>query len=394
MTDALGDAAGADADLLCRFADSRDDGAFEALVRRHGPMVLAVCRRVLGNEADAEDAFQATFLVLLRKAGSLARPASLACWLHGVAHRTALEARGRGIRRRAKERHLMPAQREESTPQEDWADLRAVLDREVSLLPGKYRQAFVLCHVQGRTNEEAARLLGCPKGTIMSRLAWARERLRLRLSRRGIGLLAALLALADAPAVPPELLDSTVRAADAAASVPAEVAALTEGVLKAMRYAKVKGYVWSMLAAVAACAAGLLGYGGLAAEGKGKTDKEKLQGTWVIVSEERGGKKINADAEEIKGATLTIKGDKATLTMGGRTQEATFTIDLGKTPKEIDLTGDDGGGVMTHLGIYKLEGDVFTLCKSHPPEARPDQFASKEGERWPAVFVFKRAKNK
>src|SRR5262245_19690150 len=141
-----------DADLLDRFVHTRDEEAFTALLRRHGPAVLGVCRRVLSDPADAEDAFQATFLVLLRKAGSIGRPASLAGWLYGVAYRTALEARSRAARRRAKERQAVPPPPGETTPQVVWADLRPVLDEEVSRLPQKYRVAFVLCHVQGRTN--------------------------------------------------------------------------------------------------------------------------------------------------------------------------------------------------------------------------------------------------
>jgi RNA polymerase sigma factor (sigma-70 family) len=393
MTEALSGQRGGDAGLLRRFVRDNDEGAFEALLRRHGPMVLAACRRVLGHEQDAEDAFQATFLVLARRAGCVGEPASLACWLYGVARRTALEARARALRRRQKERQLTPAPPAEETPDADWADLRAVLDREVALLPDRYREAFLLCHVQGKTNEEAARLLGCPKGTVLSRLAWARERLRLRLSRRGVGLLAGLLALAEAPAVAPVLLDTTARAAASAAAVPQPVAELTEGVMRAMRYAKLKGYAAAVLAVVALGYAGLVGHG-VADGGKGKTDKERLQGAWVIASAERGGDKLGADAEELKGLTLTFKGDKVTLSVGGRAQEATFTLDPGKSPKEIDLAVDEGGGEMTHLGIYKLDGETLTLCKSHPPGARPEKFASKEGEKWPAVFVFKRAKKR
>src|SRR5262245_12621841 len=137
-----------DGDLLHRFVTQHDEGAFTALVRRHGPMVLGVCRRVLGDAHDAEDAFQATFLVLVRKAGRLARPALLGSWLYGVAHRTALEAKARAARRRAKESQVEPARPEEPTPDVVWADLRPVLDEEVSRLPEKYRSAFVLCHLQ------------------------------------------------------------------------------------------------------------------------------------------------------------------------------------------------------------------------------------------------------
>src|SRR5262245_26410923 len=178
-------ASGADCALLVRFATQRDEAAFTTLVEWHGPMVLGVCRRVLGSLHDAEDAFQATFLVLARKAAGGFRPRTLATWLHAVALRTALKARTAHARRRAREREAarMPiAQPAERTT----ADIGAVLDEEIARLPAKYRQAFILCHLEDKTNEEAAVLLGCPKGTVCSRLSWARERLRSRLVRRGL----------------------------------------------------------------------------------------------------------------------------------------------------------------------------------------------------------------
>lgn len=179
-----------DTQLLHLFASRHDEDAFSLLVQRHGGMVWGLCERMLPHP-DAEDAFQAVFLVLARRAGSIARPHLLANWLYGVAYRTALEARGKETRRRQCERPLVDVPVE---PDPGWADLRPVLDAEVSGLPEKYRIPFVLCYLEGRTNEEAARMVGCPAGTIASRLAWARERLRLRLSRRGISLSAALLA--------------------------------------------------------------------------------------------------------------------------------------------------------------------------------------------------------
>src|SRR5690242_8500292 len=140
-----------DAELLERFVRRRDEAAFAALVRRHGPLVLGVCRRVLRNEADAEDAFQATFLALARKASGLRSPAALGNWLYGVARRTALLARRTAQRRRAKEAQAMP--RRETTAQPS-ADLLAVLDEELTVLPDKYRAALVLCDLEGRGRKE------------------------------------------------------------------------------------------------------------------------------------------------------------------------------------------------------------------------------------------------
>jgi RNA polymerase sigma factor (sigma-70 family) len=232
-----------DGELLRRFAQERDEAAFTALLRRHGPLVFGVCQRILQNQHDAEDAFQATFLVFARKARWVAKPESLADWLFGVAYRTSCKARAGMARRRAKERQAAvrtPAA--DSTSGVVWGELRPVLDDEVSRLPEKYRVPFVLCYLDGRTNEEAARLIGCPKGTVLSRLATARERLRSRLTRRGITLSAGLLAVALSEGVasavlPPLLAGSTAKSA-AAGLASAAVVSLAEGVLRAMRLTK------------------------------------------------------------------------------------------------------------------------------------------------------------
>ncbi|MBX9583076.1 MAG: sigma-70 family RNA polymerase sigma factor, partial [Gemmataceae bacterium] len=167
----------ADRDLLARFAQDRDEDAFAELVRRHGPMVLAVARRVTGSPEDAEDAFQAAFLVLARRAGQVGRPDLLGNWLYGVAYRTALEARK--ARRRVKEQAVPdapePAAPDDPPAAHDPADLRRVIDEELAALPEKYRAAVVLCELQGLGRREAAARLGVPEGTLSSRLAHARK---------------------------------------------------------------------------------------------------------------------------------------------------------------------------------------------------------------------------
>jgi RNA polymerase sigma factor (sigma-70 family) len=246
----------ADAHLLARFAATRDEGAFAALVRRHGPLVLGVCRRVLGDAHAAEDAFQATFLVLAKKAGSLARPESLSQWLHGVAYRTAARARAEAARRRRHEDRAAASREHEASrerqrpegPPDDlvWRDLRPVLDEEVSRLPARYRDPVVLCYLEGRTNAEAARRLGCSRGTVATRLARARERLRRRLTGRGLALPAGLalgvLAQETRAAVPAALEAATAKAATifAAGAVSAPAASLAEGVARAMMVQKLK----------------------------------------------------------------------------------------------------------------------------------------------------------
>jgi RNA polymerase sigma factor (sigma-70 family) len=274
-----------DAELLERFAARQDESAFEALVRRHGALVLGVCRRVLGNRHDAEDAFQATFLILFRKAASIRKGNALGGWLHEVASRVSLRARASAASRRRHE------QRVPDMPQKDflatvvWRDLQPVLDEEVQRLPQTCREAFVLCHLEGKTYEEAAGQLGCRPGTISRRLTRARELLRGRLARRGLvlptGLLAAALSEMAAPAaVPAKLVTATVKAAlraagAAAGAVPARVAALVEGGLQSMAASKVKMALGVFLVASVCWAAAALAHPVLADRGDAPGRSEK-----------------------------------------------------------------------------------------------------------------------
>jgi RNA polymerase sigma factor (sigma-70 family) len=236
-----------DAQLLTRFTTERDEAAFAALVRRHGPMVMGVCRRILRDPHETEDAFQATFLVLVQKVRSLANRQALASWLHTVAYRTALEARARNLRRGRRERQVdVPHPQVAPTEPNDW---QAVLDQELSRLPEKYRTAVVLCELEGRPRKEVARQLRLPEGTLSSRLAAARRLLAGRLARHGItlsgGALATLVSQAPA-AVPTTLIMSTAKAALAVAAgqsgaLLTTAAILSKGVIKAMFIAKLKG---------------------------------------------------------------------------------------------------------------------------------------------------------
>jgi RNA polymerase sigma factor (sigma-70 family) len=206
-----------DRQLLEKFARCNDGAAFETLVQRHGPMVLAVCQRVLQNSQDAEDAFQATFLVLVRKAGSIGQPELLANWLYGVAYRTALKARANAARRSEHERQAVSMPSADPLVEVAWRELRALLDEELSRLPEKYRAPLVLCYLQGKTNEEAARQLGWPIGSMSARLARGREMLRDRLASRNRALPAGLFLMvlsqkAGAAALPAPLVGATVKA--------------------------------------------------------------------------------------------------------------------------------------------------------------------------------------
>src|SRR6266498_2094287 len=179
----LRDGAGlTDGQLLESFLSGNDEAAFEVLVRRHGPMVWGVCRRVLRDHHDAEDAFQATFLVLVRKAASVVPRELVGNWLYGVAYRTATSAKAMNARRRVKERS---AAKPEACEEAAWTDVRPLLDEELSRLPDKYRIPIVLCDLEGETRREAARQLGWPEGTLSTRLRAGRHLLAKALARRG-----------------------------------------------------------------------------------------------------------------------------------------------------------------------------------------------------------------
>ena len=232
-----------DAQLLARFVSRRDEVAFATLVRRHGPMVLGVCRRVLRDWHLAQDCFQLTFLVLARKADSLRRPDALGPFLYGVACRTARKARARAARQRQKESHVRAVETTRESDEPIWNDLRPLLDENVNSLPDKYRVPFVLHYLQGVTVSEVARRLNCPRGSVASRLLRAREQLRARLVRRGITLSAGCLlaALSEASAsVPPALAALTARAASEARLSPVSIAPRIEGAIQIMRTTKGK----------------------------------------------------------------------------------------------------------------------------------------------------------
>jgi RNA polymerase sigma factor (sigma-70 family) len=252
-----------DGQLLARFVLARDEASFAALLHRHGPMVLAVCRRVLRDTHDAEDAFQASFLVLARKAAAVVRRESVGCWLYAVAYHTALAAARANARRRARERQVQEMPHREVAPAEqpeDEVDWRPLLDRELNRLSEKCRAAVVLCALEGQSQRQAAMHLGVSLSTLASRLARARQLLAKRLTARGValscGALVLLLAKETASAqVPPALANATARVAVVATGkaalagvISAPVAALTEGVLKAMFLNKLKNVALVVLA--------------------------------------------------------------------------------------------------------------------------------------------------
>ncbi len=238
-----------DRQLLERFTAYRDEAAFEELLRRHGPMVLGVCRRLLAEPHDADDVFQATFLVFIHKAASVRKATSLGSWLYGVAYRLALKARAGAARRRAHERRRADMRHADATSEPSWDDVRPLLDEELVRLPERLREPLVLCYLRGMTNAEAARELGRPAGSMSKDLAHGREMLRRRLAQRGVILSSAALTLLVArkagATVPTALSEATLGAGMAVVSgaglvglVSARVAGLVQWGVRDMLLAK------------------------------------------------------------------------------------------------------------------------------------------------------------
>lgn len=242
-----------DGELLSSFVGRRDGAALAALIERHGPMVWGVCRRLLHNHHDAEDAFQATFLVFVRKAASMRRQEFVANWLYGVARQTAMRARATAARRGMRERQVPEMPEPAATQRCIWNEVEPLLDQELSRLPERYRLVIVLCDLEGKTRAEVARQLDCPEGTVAGRLVRARALLARRLARHGLnvsaGVLGVILPSGAASAGPSaSAISSTIQAATlfaagqatAASGISASAVALSEGVLKAMLTTKLK----------------------------------------------------------------------------------------------------------------------------------------------------------
>lgn len=247
-----------DGDLLDRFIAERDETAFAEIVRRHGLMVLGVCQRVLDNRHDAEDCFQAAFMVLVRKAATIQPRDMVGNWLYGVAYRTALEARKVSARRRQleKKKQAMPQ------PESDadlWQELRPVLDQELSRLPDKFRLVVVACDLEGKTRSEVADQLGVPEGTVASRLARGRGMLAKRLRRHRLivtpGFLATLLSEQARPLILPETLVARTAQLAAGQAKSPPIGRLADAVVAGMLWTKLK------IATALVCSVGLLGLG-------------------------------------------------------------------------------------------------------------------------------------
>ena len=285
--------------------------AFAALVEWHGPMVWRVCRDVLRESNDADDAFQATFLILARRARAIRKRSSLGPWLYGVALRVARSARGRAVRRRNREQLAAEPEREESMAGVDRLDAAPILHEEVGRLPEKYRAPLVLCYFQGLTHDQAASQLGWPVGTVRSRLAKARDRLRPRLLRRGVAPSVAILAASGRPeaaaAVPAALISATVGmavGAGAAGTVPAPVAALVGTTLREMTIMKTSMIAIGLVVVALVSTAGM----GYVANAARTRDAE------IAVSPKQADQAPEADAAASKISVRTVQSTAVTIT--------------------------------------------------------------------------------
>jgi RNA polymerase sigma factor (sigma-70 family) len=385
-----------DGRLLENFITDRDMTALDLLVRRHAAMVWGVCRRVLADPHDAEDAFQATFLVLVRKAASVFPREMVGNWLYGVAHTTALRARATTARRRVRERQVIDMPEPEARQHDLWDELQPLLDGELARLPDKYRLAIVLCDLEGRTRKEVARQLKIPEGTLSSRLTTGRRMLAKRLTRLGLtvsgGLLATVLSqMAGRAAAPSSMVSMTIKAATLVAAgqatapgaISVKAVALSEGVLKSMFLMKLK----TMTAVVLVIS--LIGVGGtlltrqtmareqprtgwenrnadLPDEGEkpgvkvddrpradtpkkdtSKGDRDKLQGQWRVIYAEREGQSFHDDT------TYTFSRDSVVI----RPRSGASPYKLGRSQGRNTI--EIGEGETVQKGVYVLENEVL-----------------------------------
>ncbi len=361
-----------DEQLLHAFTAQRDDSAFAVLVRRHGPMVLHVCRRVLGHQQDAEDAFQATFLVLTRNAASLRNKTALASYLHGTAYRMAMKAKQSAARRRKHESQTPPRSPVDPSEELSWREVRTLLDEEIARLSEKYRSVFILCCLESVSREEAARRLNLKAGTVSSRLTEARKRLGKRLAKRGVELTAVLaasaLAVQPALAVSPVLMASTIKAAMATAAgeqlagiISASVAELVKGATAAMMVSKAKIATMMLLAVslLTVATGGSLVFwyerasGPLAATlepSAGKADdkpkaispqREAAKGMEIQ------GRVLDPEGKPKAGAKLLLLGEEGKIgQLGVSAADGRFTVAVPKSKRHYDLVAQvDGAGI-------------------------------------------------
>ncbi len=375
-----------DGQLLEAYIRSREEAAFAALLRRHGPMVWGVCCRTLGNTGDAEDAFQATFLVLVRKAASIVPREQIANWLYGVARQTAVKARAMAVKRKTREKQVKDMPEPAVAEQNGRDDLLPLLDQELGRLPDKYRMAIVLCDLEGKSYKDAARQLGCPEGTLAARLARGRTMLAKRLARHGQTVtgtaLVMVLAQSASADVPASVVSSTINAASlfavgqtaATGAISAKVAVLTEGVLRTMLLTKLKIAMAVVLGAAVAgvgigrCFSPLERADSISERQERKeqnaatppskksiTDKEKLQGTWKVVVDQAEKQKQRFAVEEYKSSKFVVDGDEFVWKLKSKTVKGKMYLDEKAKTFTLVYHGD---GLE---GEYQIESDTVSF---------------------------------
>jgi RNA polymerase sigma factor (sigma-70 family) len=391
---------GTDAQLLQRFLDTQSGPAFAVLLRRHGPMVLSVCWRVLGQVQDAEDVFQATFVVLARVARSIRKMDSLAAWLHGVALRLARRMKHNNARRRQKELNAPPLAGSDALADLEMRELGQLLHEELHRLPWKERQPLLLCHLEGLTQEQAAAQLGWSRGTLKRRLERGRSRLRSRLVRRGValsGIGAPLVldfpALAGPVTVSAALGETTVRScvlvaggcALSAVQLSPSVHCLVQGALRHMMFSKLRLVLIAVLMIVLTGAGAWYSVSRAGApqadpskekpkpEAKKPTDIDRIQGIWRIVRGETSGAVLPQKALETQRLTFNKEEVAWETTIQGGFSMG-FKIDPSRKPGHIDLNG--AGRLPPMAGIYKFEGKKLILALS--PVDRPEGFVTNQ----------------
>jgi RNA polymerase sigma factor (sigma-70 family) len=420
-----------DAELLDRFVRDADAAAFAELVRRHGALVHGVCRRLLAHVQDVEDAAQATFLILARRAAAIRNRASLSCWLHGVAVRTARYLRRQ--RQRCRTTPLTDMTEPQGHDDIGWRELRALLDEELGRLPEDLRAPLVLCYLQGLTRDEAAHALGWGVGRLKFRLEQARAVLRPRLLRRGVTLSAPLLAVllsesaADACTmkVSTDAVLAMARGQAIDGLVPASVAALVRALVPSVLTAKVGILAGMLVLAMSGLFAVALPN---AADTGDETapavqplalqphleekkpmlpprDWHLLQGRWELIRAECNGKALPDIKGEcsIKGDTITLpgpgmlvrtQGDNGSQRIELGTVSGTFRLDTEKTPRRLHITGRWNAGFALSNPypfecLYKIEGELLTVVVPLPQTAPPPKFATREGKN-ESLLVFRR----
>jgi RNA polymerase sigma factor (sigma-70 family) len=381
-------------------------------------MVLGVCRRLLLNTHEADDAFQATFLIFLQKARSLRDPASLGNWLYGVAYRVARRARIVAARWRASERQVPEMAAVDPSPDAVWDELRPILDEEIAQLPRQYQAPVVLCYLEGKTYAEAAHILGWAEGTVSGRLARARDRLRSRLALRGLALSGAIwpmLLSQKGTAIVSPTLAATIRKGalavitgrSATAAFSTKVAALAHGTLKAILLSKVRVV---LLALLATCMVG----GAAVIVERWNADQtrvllssvhawkdrfhrhlENLQGTWDLFSLEKEGRPVSADEVAQRKLVWIIEGDQIVMRSTRGESTARYTLDPSEHPKRIDLTftSDPQKQEQTLRGIYQRTDGTLQVCYDPKGEVQPKKFETAAGSSV-LFMVFKKRENR